>query len=169
MKLIKRWILVAKERSNSMRKLFFILSTCLFLSVVTIAGNLRAESNEIKAPLAPGFLDGVWVGTETVSCCNNGDIYPSRWTFSYLSDAIIGAVSVKVYSLDAVRTSDNVTRSGVGLEIGKNLVIFQDCYDFPGVCRHKIFCRKSKPNLTGKLKCACDGGDVFNGNFSVHR
>ena len=152
-----------------MRKLLFILSACLFLSVVVIAGNLRAESKEIKAPLAPGFLDGVWFGTETVSCCNNGDSYPSRWTFSYLSNATIGAVSVKVYRLDAVRTSDNVTRSGVGLEIGKKLVIFQDCYDYPGQCHHEIFCRKSKPNLTGKLKCACDSGEVFNGNFTAHR
>lgn len=150
-----------------MRKHLFILLTCLFLSVVTIAGNLRAES---KAPLAPGFLDGVWVGTETVSCCNNGDVYPSRWTFSYLSDTTIGTVRVKVYSLVAVRTSDNATRNGVGLEMGRDLLIYQDCYDFPGQCRHKIASKKSTPTLKGKLKCTCDGGDeVFKGDFAVHR
>lgn len=152
-----------------MRKHLLILSTCLFLSVVTIAGNLMAASAETKAPLAPGFLNGDWVGTETVSCCNNGDTYPSHWTFSYLTDTTIGNVRAKVYSLVAVRTSDNVTRNGVGLEIGRDLLIFQDCYDYPGQCRHSISCKKSAPTLKGKLKCMCEGGDVFKGDFAVHR
>lgn len=152
-----------------MRKHFFILSTCLFLSVVAIAGNLRAESQEANAPLAPAFLDGEWVAEEKVECCNSGETFSSGWTFTYLSDATVGDVHAKVYSLVAVRTSDSATRYGVGLEIGKKLVIFQDCYDYPGECHHEIFTKKSKPNLTGKLKCACENGDVFPGNFTAHR
>ncbi|MBI5306824.1 MAG: hypothetical protein HZB37_00400 [Planctomycetes bacterium] len=152
-----------------MRKHFFILSTCLFLSVVAIAGNLKAESQETNAPLAPAFLDGDWVVAETVECCNNGETFSSSWTFTYLGDATMGDIRAKVYSLVAVRTLDGATRNGVGLEIGKKLVIFQDCYDYPGECHHEIFTKKSKPNLTGKLKCACENGDVFPGNFTAHR
>lgn len=152
-----------------MRKHFLILSACLFLSIVAIAGNLRAESTETNAPLAPAFLDGDWVVEEKVACCNYGETFSSSWTFTYLSDATMGDIHVKVYSLAAVRTLDSATRYGVGLEIGKKLVIFQDCYDYPGECHHEIFTKKSKPNLTGKLKCACENGDVFPGNFTAHR
>ncbi len=152
-----------------MRKRLSMLTMCLFLSVVAIAGNLRAASHENNAPLAAAFLDGDWVVEEKVECCNNGETFSSGWTFIYLSDITIGDVRAKVYSLVAVRTSDGSTRNGIGLEIGKQLAIFQDCYDFPGECHHEIFCKKSKPNLTGKMKCACDNGDVFPGNFTAHR